>query len=202
MDARGMTKADLSRATGIAPPNVTRFFQADSPRGTSIITLKRIAAALSVTWLDLVTPDPPEPPLTEIPLIGVVGAGPGQDNEFPPGTTIRVGDLIPVGCVAYEVRGLSMVDDLIGNGDYLLVQPNPSPESGDIVVAWLHDEGMMVKRLKIDDGEKWLESSSNQRPRYQSRSLTDRDVVHGVYVACVRRGKPPKKERTKAERKK
>ncbi|MFN2484460.1 MAG: transcriptional repressor LexA [Candidatus Limnocylindria bacterium] len=46
-----------------------------------------------------------------------------------------------------RVRGKSMIDALIDDGDYVVVQPQATARDGDIVVALLDDNGVTLKRF-------------------------------------------------------
>ncbi len=87
----------------------------------------------------------------EIPIRGLVAAGNpffAEDNVLGhlrvDEALARRGELF-----ALQVRGDSMVDVGIKNGDYVIVRQQPVAESGDIVVALL-SPGATVKRLHID----------------------------------------------------
>lgn len=88
-----------------------------------------------------------------IPVIGTVAAGTpilAQEN---------IEGYLPWGgdnsCFALQVKGDSMIDAGILNGDKVIVRPQPTAEHGEIVVALLGDEAT-VKRLSRKDGQVWL----------------------------------------------
>lgn len=62
--------------------------------------------------------------------------------------TIDLHDVLPGedGLAAFTARGDSMIDAHIANGDLLLVEENPDPEEGTVVVALL-DRDLVCKRL-------------------------------------------------------
>lgn len=84
-----------------------------------------------------------------LPLVGRVSAGPGilaeeniEDHVDVPGVIGgREGDYV------LEVRGESMKDAGIIDGDYVVVRPAPDADDGQIVVALLEDEEATVKRM-------------------------------------------------------
>ncbi len=78
---------------------------------------------------------------TPIPLIGRVAAGqPLLALENVEGY-VDLGELGGDAVVfALRVKGDSMIEAGILDGDYVLVRPQPTAEDGDIVVALLHDE--------------------------------------------------------------
>ena len=89
----------------------------------------------------------------QIPVIGVVTAGmPILAFENQEGTMAWDGE---PGCFALRVRGDSMVNAGILNGDKVVVRPQQTAMDGQIVVARIGDEAT-VKRLRRRNGEIWL----------------------------------------------
>ena len=89
----------------------------------------------------------------QIPVVGVVTAGmPILALENQEGTISWDGD---PKCFALRVRGDSMVNAGILNGDMVVVRPQQSADDGQIVVARIGDEAT-VKRLQRRDGQVWL----------------------------------------------
>ncbi len=89
----------------------------------------------------------------QIPVIGVVTAGiPILAFENQEGTMAWDGD---PSCFALRVRGDSMINAGILDGDKVVVYPQPTAMDGQIVVARIGDEAT-VKRLSRKHGEVWL----------------------------------------------
>jgi repressor LexA len=90
---------------------------------------------------------PMSEPLQEIPLVGRVMAGKPvevfEDHEpiVVPPMLLRAGTHF-----AMEVRGDSMIDDGIREGDLVIVQQQVAPNNGDTVVAVVHGEAT-IKRF-------------------------------------------------------
>lgn len=88
-----------------------------------------------------------------IPVLGVVTAGsPILAVENVEGYLTWHGE---PGCYALRVRGDSMINAGILDGDRVVVHPQQTAESGQIVVALLEDSAT-VKRLYQDRDEVWL----------------------------------------------
>ena len=52
---------------------------------------------------------------------------------------------------ALRVKGVSMIDALVADGDLVLLEPVPQPENGDMVAAWLTDrEETTLKRFYLE----------------------------------------------------
>jgi repressor LexA len=89
----------------------------------------------------------------QIPVVGVVTAGlPILAVENQEGTMAWEGD---PGCFALRVRGESMINAGILDGDKVIVRPQQTADDGQIVVARIGDEAT-VKRLSFKNGEVWL----------------------------------------------
>ena len=88
-----------------------------------------------------------------VPLIGVVTAG------QPILAVENIEGYVPweaeAGCFALRVRGDSMIEAGIFDGDKVVVRPQQTAENGEIVVALLGDSAT-VKRLRRRGGEVWL----------------------------------------------
>jgi len=89
-----------------------------------------------------------------IPIIGRVAAGEpilAQENVL--GEVLVDASVVRRGaCFALEVKGDSMIDADIVDGDLVIVRSQPVAENGDIVVALLGEEAT-VKRLSIREDQ-------------------------------------------------
>ena len=86
---------------------------------------------------------------------------------------------------ALEVRGDSMVDAGILDGDMVLVQRSDTAITGDIVVALVDDEEATLKRLRKKGASVALEAAN---PAYETRIFgPDRIRIQGKLVALLRR---------------
>ena len=89
----------------------------------------------------------------QIPVVGVVTAGmPILALENQEGTISWDGD---PSCFALRVRGDSMINAGILDGDMVVVRPQANGDDGQIVVARIGDEAT-VKRLRRKNGQVWL----------------------------------------------
>ena len=121
----------------------------------------------------------------ELPMLGVVEAGIPTlvSNDFIESTSVESFLLGDVRGETYmlEVKGESMIDAHITEGDMVLVERTQSPKVGDIVIA-LVDGGWTMKFYRIDKkGRAYLEPAneafSNIYPEYE---LDIRAVVRAV----------------------
>ncbi len=119
-----------------------------------------------------------------VPLVGQIAAGgpilaeQAVEAVFPlPRELVGDGDLFLL-----KVRGDSMVDAAICDGDSVVVRSSPTAENGEIVAALLDDEAT-VKTLRRRDGHTWL---IPHNPVYEPID-GDRAVIMGAVVAVLRR---------------
>ena len=124
------------------------------------------------------------PEAAYVPVVGRIAAGgPILAEE-------RVEDVFPLprqlvgdgALFLLEVRGDSMVDAAICDGDYVVVRQQPDAENGEIVAALLDDEAT-VKTLSKKGGKVRL---LPQNPAYQPIDGTHASIL-GVVTAVLRR---------------
>jgi repressor LexA len=85
---------------------------------------------------------------------------------------------------ALEVRGDSMIDAGILDGDVVLIQQTETAENGDIVVALIDCEEATLKRLRKKGNAVALEAAN---PAYETRIFgPDRVEIQGKLVALIR----------------
>lgn len=117
-----------------------------------------------------------------IPLVGLIAAGRPiealEDRE-----DVRLTDLVPTGEHMYllRVRGKSMIEDHIDDGDLVVVEKRETANDGDIVVAILEDEEATLKRFyRESNGMIRLQpANSSMEPIFTSR-VQLRGIVRGV----------------------
>ena len=98
-------------------------------------------------------------PMSEtIPILGSIAAGeplgiPGQDS-WTNGEPLDSVNLSPEffgnkkDVYALKVKGTSMIDALVDDGDTVIIEPNGSSNNGDMIVAWLKlEESVTLKRI-------------------------------------------------------
>lgn len=85
---------------------------------------------------------------------------------------------------ALEVRGDSMIDAGILDGDTVIIKNQSTAENGDIVVALVDDEEATLKRLRRKGASIALEAAN---PAYETRIFgPDRIKVQGKLVGLIR----------------
>ena len=115
----------------------------------------------------------------QIPVVGVVTAGlPILALENQEGTIAWEGD---PSCFALRVRGDSMINAAILDGDMVVVRPQASADDGQIVVARIGDEAT-VKRLSRKNGEIWL---MPENENYEPIDGSEAEII-GLVKAVIR----------------
>jgi repressor LexA len=82
-----------------------------------------------------------------------------------------------------RVRGKSMIDALIDDGDFVIVQPQATARDGDIVVALLEDNGVTLKRyFREKDRIRLQPANAEMEPIYATEVQ-----IQGKVVGVIRR---------------
>ena len=125
---------------------------------------------------------------TELPLLGLVAAG--EPIEAVTGTdTIPVPDgLLRRRGRSYvlKVRGSSMIDEQIKDGDFVVVHEKNQAENGQMVIALLHGSNATVKKFYREPGG-WIRLQP-ANPTMPPLRVNERDVVvQGIVVGVIRK---------------
>jgi repressor LexA len=93
-----------------------------------------------------------QPRVVRIPVVGRIAAGvPIEAIEDPSDVVELPIGSVPDNCYALRVRGSSMIEDHIDDGDLVVVRQQPSVDNGDIAVAIVNDNsangGATLKRF-------------------------------------------------------
>lgn len=85
---------------------------------------------------------------------------------------------------ALEVRGDSMIDAGINDGDIVVIREGDTADTGDIVVALVEEQEATLKRFRRQNGMIALEAAN---PAYETRLFRDDQVrVQGRLVGLIR----------------
>jgi repressor LexA len=176
-EGRPPSHPELARALGLASTNAVFKHLAALEKKGAIELTPGIARGIRVTAYEE----------AGLPLVGTVAAGspilaienmlgryPVDPNMFNP----RADYLL-------QVRGLSMRDDGILDGDWLVVHRTKEAKNGQIVVARIGDD-VTVKRLKVRGHKAELIPSNPAYPVLQLDLHHDKLVIEGVAVGLIR----------------
>jgi len=124
-----------------------------------------------------------------LPIVGAVAAGQPVLAEENIEGRLDPASLVPDvdGAFLLRVRGDSMVDEGILDGDLVAVDPNSAVHDGQIAVVLIDDEAA-IKRIYTRDNQIVLKSA-NRAKRYKTRyiNVSEKDIrIVGKVVACLR----------------
>lgn len=134
------------------------------------------------------TPEPEEiPQVVTVPVMGRIAAGTpisaiqSYTHAIPvPADLLAGGDHF-----ALEVRGDSMIEAGILDGDTVIIKRADSADTGEIIVALVDDEEATLKRLRKRGASIALEAAN---PAYETRIFgPDRVKVQGKLIGLIRR---------------
>ncbi|HET7581475.1 MAG TPA: transcriptional repressor LexA [Candidatus Limnocylindria bacterium] len=137
--------------------------------------------------MDRVTPFrmPVERDVLALPVLGEIAAGQPIEAYADGAESLDVPRSLEARDDSYvlRVRGKSMIDDLIDDGDYVVVQPQATARDGDIVVALLEDNGVTLKRFyREQDRIRLQPANAEMEPIYAT------DVqIQGKVVGVIRK---------------
>jgi len=132
--------------------------------------------------------------LVMVPLLGTIAAGepiPVQSSDVWRTETVemlQITDDITQGKEVYalKVRGLSMVDAFIDDGDIVLMQQVNTANDGDMIAAWLKEQQeVTLKRIYRESDRIRLQPANNQMdPIYVN---PDKVEIQGKVVGVIRK---------------
>jgi repressor LexA len=126
------------------------------------------------------------PPALEIPLLGRIAAGVPVES-IAGHETLSFGDFTSSpDTFALQVRGDSMIEDHILNGDYVLVQRTESARDGEIVVALVDGMETTLKRFYREPGNQARLQPANAAMQPILVPL-DRLQIQGRVLAVLRK---------------
>ncbi len=124
---------------------------------------------------------------TELPVMGRIAAGVPIEAISQASHNVAVPQSMLAGSgehYALEVRGDSMIEAGINDGDVVIIRETSVADNGDIVVALVEDQEATLKRFFRRGNSVALEAAN---PAYETRVFTDDKVkVQGKLVGLIR----------------
>lgn len=115
-----------------------------------------------------------------IPLLGSIAAG-SPIEAIRTNETIDIPhDMIGRNTYALRVRGESMIEDFIADGDYVVIEPVVDVKDGDIVVALLEDSTVTLKRFYREKEYIRLQPANSRLKPIFVKKVTIQGRVKGV----------------------
>jgi repressor LexA len=175
---------EIGEAVGLSSPSTVHSHLSALVRAGALRRDPSKPRAIEVT-MPVEDPDLRRAPVRDVPLVGRIAAGSPilaeEDIEeiYPLPTDIVGGD--PV--FMLRVRGDSMIDAGILDGDYVIVRRQPDAADGEIVAALVDGEEATVKRLRRETDRVVLVP---ENPGYEPMAYTDGVEIIGRVVAVLR----------------
>jgi repressor LexA len=134
------------------------------------------------------------PRIVEIPILGSIAAGQpipvpsaerfGNDVE----ETVAVTEDMVRGkqnVFALRVKGTSMIEDLIDDGDIVFLEPARAANNGDRVAVWLKDRGEVTFKRFYHEGDRvrLQPANSTMQPIYTSPENVE---IQGRFISSLR----------------
>ena len=122
----------------------------------------------------------------ELPLMGYIAAGQPLEPHSDPNATFHVSaSMISGKKTAYvlQVKGNSMIEDGIFEGDYVVIEKTNTAINGDIVVALVDNNLATLKKFYNENGKVVLKPANAQMEPIYPNSLT----IQGKAVGIVRK---------------
>ena len=128
------------------------------------------------------------PEAATLPLLGTIAAGrPIEAIENPEAIEVPASLLGAGERYALRVRGDSMVDDGIQDGDVVVVRSARRAENGQTVVAIVDGEATLKRFHGPERGGRWVELRPANAAMKPLRVAADRLEIRGVLVGLLRR---------------
>jgi repressor LexA len=134
------------------------------------------------------------PRIVEVPVLGTIAAGQpipvptserwSNDTE----DTVSVTEDMVKGrpnVFALRVKGTSMIEDLIDDGDIVFLEPARSANDGDKVAVWLKDRGEVTLKRFYHEGDRvrLQPANSTMQPIY---TTPDNVEIQGRFISSLR----------------
>jgi repressor LexA len=115
-----------------------------------------------------------------VPLMGTIAAGSPIEAVRTNETVHIPRDMAAANVFALKVRGDSMIEDGIYDGDYVIIEPVTDPKEGDIVVALIDGENVTLKRFFLEKDHVRLQPANSQLKPLRVKQVTIQGRVKGV----------------------
>lgn len=181
------TMQELADQIGVSKVTIFEHIEALERKGL-ILRARNRARSLEVSPT-IKLPDESKP--TSFPIVGTIAAGlPIEAIENR--DTLDLDSLFTTrhGTYVLRVKGNSMIEDHIADGDYVIIERREIARDGEIVVALLDDGTATLKRYFKERGRVRLQpANSTMNPIYVDKDLRIQGVLIGVLRSYAKPGK-------------
>ncbi len=169
---------DIMRAMGIkSPATAYNHVQALKDKGYINLRNGQMRSAELTEKANIFTKS------VTLPLAGMIAAGqPIEALQEEEKVAVPIELLPNLNCFVLRVKGDSMIEDGILDGDFVIVERNFYPHNGDVVVALLDNENATLKKYYREKTRIRLQPANKKmRPLY-----TKNPVIQGIVRAVMR----------------
>lgn len=127
-------------------------------------------------------------PMVGLPILGLIAAGSPIETLSGHTETLEVPPFMVGSKNSYvlQVKGQSMIDDGIHNGDFVVVQEKEVPSNGDVVVALVNNSEATLKRYYKEARRIRLQpANSSMEPIYVEPGTPLK--IQGVVIGLIRK---------------
>jgi repressor LexA len=131
--------------------------------------------------------------MVSVPVLGQIAAGspipiPGSDAVDDPDESVDVSEDVTKGSsdvFALRVRGTSMIDALVNDGDLVLLRATEAAENGEMVAVWLRRENETTLKYLYREGSRVRLQPANSlmQPIYTDAANV---AVQGKVISVIR----------------
>ena len=185
---------DIQRGCNISSTSVVDYNMRALENRGYINSNKSVARGLELLWQKEEKKGEDEQ-IREIPILGQIAAGipidvPGSDSSW----TQQAEEMIPVSThmlgksddiFALRVKGTSMIEDLIDDGDIILLKPAQTAEKGQKVAVWLKDEEATTLKRYYPEGEYTRLQPANKTME-PIVTKSDNIEIQAIFVGSIR----------------
>src|SRR3989338_3276316 len=125
-------------------------------------------------------------PTMSLPLMGYIAAGRPLEPYTDPEASFEIASAMISGkktAYVLQVKGSSMIEDGIFDGDYVVIEKTDMANNGDIVVALVDDNLATLKRFYKENDKVVLKPANAQMEPIYPKSLK----IQGICVGLVRK---------------
>jgi repressor LexA len=178
---------EIGQAADISSTSVVDYNLRILERNGHIVRDREVSRGIRSTAQQLTA----VPRMVRIPIMGRIAAGEPIEALEQSDDYLELGaGTVPDGCFALQVKGKSMIEDLIDDGDLVVIRPQGTANNGDIVVALLMGQGpstegvATLKRLYRERDKVRLQpANAAMQPIFVD---PDQLVVQGKVVSVIR----------------
>jgi repressor LexA len=122
--------------------------------------------------------------MAEIPLLGWITAGQPMEISEDNQSVAVPANMVRKNTYALKVRGHSMIDDNIQDGDIVIIEKRETAENGQSVVAMINGEQVTLKKFYIEsDGIRLQPANPDMEPILLSH---DEVEILGIVTGVIR----------------